>query len=451
MRRIHTWIAALCLCLPLAAQQPAAQPDLREILERLSRLEQQNRELTEQVKTLQQQLGIGASQPAEGVAASPLAERVDVAERRVAEVEQTHVATDNKLPVTLTGMLLFNSYLNGKASGGTQYPTLASQTGRVSSGGATFRQTVIGLRADGPTVLGGGKVRGSIFMDFFSGNAGLSQTFRLRTANIEVAWKRTTVGFAFDKPLVAQRDPDSMAQVGVSPLTSAGNLWLWQPQIRIEQRANWSANGGVRAQFSVYQTAEGGAGVASAYADSLAASRPGYETRVEFWKSSGNRRIEIAPGFHASSTRVLGLSAPSRIGTVDWLIRPMRKLEFTGTYFIGQNTGVIGGLRQGVSIFNGRTPGSYEVRAVHSQGGWAQLKLTASKRVSVNLFGGQQDDRNRDLWRDGIMKNQSYGANVMHRWGSNFLTSFEASQTRTTYSSGTRLNPHYDLAFAYLF
>jgi hypothetical protein len=51
-----------------------------------------------------------------------------------------------------------------------------------------------------------------------------------------------------------------------------------------------------------------------------------------------------------------------------------------------------------------------------------------------------------------VAKNQSYGANIMYRLGSNILTSFESSQVRTTYlGSGTRINPHYDLAFAYLF
>ena len=450
MRRIEAWLAGLCLCLPLAAQQPAATPELREILDRLSRLEQQNRELTEQVRTLQEQLGVSTPAATESVTSAPLAERVEVAERRVADLEQTHVATENRLPISLTGMLLFNSFLNGPASGGAQYPLVASATGRSATGGATFRQTVIGLRADGPTVLGGGKVRGSIFMDFFSGNSGLAQTMRVRTANIEVAWKRTTVGVAFDKPLIAQRDPDSLAQVGVSPLTASGNLWLWQPQIRLEQRANWNANGGVKAQFSVYQTSESGTGLSTLYGDSLATARPGYETRIELWKSSGTRRVEIAPGFHGSSTRVVGRSAPSRIGSVDWLIRPFSKVQLTGTYFFGQNNGVIGGLRQGVTVFEG-AGGIYNVRAVRSQGGWAQLKLTATKRTSFNLFGGQQDDRNRDLLRDGIFKNQTYGANLMHRWGPNLMMSFETSETRTTYSTGTRLNHHYDLAFAYLF
>ncbi len=54
--------------------------------------------------------------------------------------------------------------------------------------------------------------------------------------------------------MIAPRDPDSLAQVGVSPLTGAGNLWLWQPQVRIEQRVGLGNSAGLRAQVSLFQT-----------------------------------------------------------------------------------------------------------------------------------------------------------------------------------------------------
>ena len=414
---------------------------LRDVLDRLAKLEEQNRALTKEVEELKARLGT--------VDAVPLAERVEVAEQRVAELDQTRVTSDNKLPISVTGMLLFNAYLNGQASAGQQYPVVLPPSGGAAGAGATFRQTVLGLRLDGPTVLHGGNVNGSVFMDFFSGGTGLNQTMRLRVATLDVAWKRTTVGFAFDKPVMAPREPDSLAQVGVSALTGAGNLWLWQPQVRVEHRLDWKNRIGLRAQGGVYQTAETGTGLAADYGDSLAASRPGYEGRFEVWAQRGTKRVEVAPGFHVSSSRVLGQSVPSRIFTLDWLLRPVSRVEFTGQYFGGQNTGVVGGLRQGSTVR--RVADVNAAAAVHSQGGWAQLKLKATARTSFNLFAGQQDDRNRDLGQGGVTKNQSYGANVMYRWGSNLMTGFEASQVRTSYFANTRINPHYDLAIAYLF
>jgi len=449
-------IGAAFAARPLSSQQP---PELQQVIERLDRLEAQNRDLMAEIRALRQQLAAGQPTPAPEAAPQtaeaetppqPIADRVDIAERRIADLDQSKISSEHRLPVTLTGMLLFNTFLDGKGSGGADNPTgLPPIGGQASmsqaSGGATFRQSVIGLKVDGPDLVGGGKLTGAVYMDFFGGGTGLNQTVRLRVATLDATWKNTTLGLAFDKPIISPREPDSLAQVGVSPLTAAGNLWLWQPQVRVEQRISLSEQAGLRAQFGVYQTSESGTGLSTEYPD-LAKARPGYQGRFEFWRKSGSRRIEIAPGFHASSTRVLGQSVPSRIFTTDWLIRPAARIDFTGTFFHGENTGVIGGLRQGVNVING------QARAVGATGGWAQFTFRATRRASLNIYAGQEDDRNRDLSLGAVGKNQGYGANIMYRLGSNILTSFESSQIRTTYlGSGTVMNPHYDFAFAYLF
>jgi len=461
----------LILFLAGAASLVQAQPspDLQQVLERLDRLETQNRELMTEIRALRQQLDSAKptpeSPPPEAAAASaqapppaaeaaaPLDERVDVAESRIAQQDQEKISSEHKLPVTLTGMLLFNSFWNGHGAGDSNNPTIAPPAPGPVDAGATFRQSVVGIKFDGPDIVGGGKITGSAYVDFFGGSgATLNQLLRLRVASVNAVWKNTTVSVALDKPIIAPREPDSLAQVGVSPLTSAGNLWLWQPQVRVEQRFAFGDQAGLRAQLGIYQTSEGGTGLSAEYASSLASSRPGYEGRFEFWGSHGeNQRIEIAPGFHFSTSQVLGRSAPSQIFSVDWLIRPVRWVDFTGTFFAGENTGVVGGLRQGVSIFE---IGQYgiQVRPVHAQGGWAQLKFRLTSRATLNFYGGQEDDRNSDLQSGGIAKNQAYAGNFMYRFGSNILASFEGSQVRTTYLfSGTRIFPHYDLAIAYLF
>jgi len=456
MRKLSCLLFAVCAARSLSAQQ---SPELQQVIQRLDRLEAQNRDLMEEIRALRQQLAAGQPTPAPEAAPQtseaetpprPIADRVETAERRIAELDQSKISSEHRLPVSLTGMLLFNTFLNGRHSGAADNPTVVPPIGgqaspSQASGGATFRQSVIGLKVDGPDLIGGGKLTGAVYMDFFGGGTGLNQTVRLRVATLDATWKNTTLGLAFDKPIISPREPDSLAQVGVSPLTAAGNLWLWQPQVRVEQRISLTEQAGLRAQFGVYQTAESGTGLSTEYPD-LARARPGYQGRFEFWAKSGSSRIEIAPGFHLSSTRVLGQSVPSRIASIDWLIRPAARVDFTGTFFQGENTGVIGGLRQGVTIMNG------QARAVRAAGGWAQFTFRATPRASLNIYAGQEDDRNRDLNLGAIGKNQGYGANIMYRLGSSILTSFEASQVRTTYlGSSTLVNPHYDLAFAYLF
>jgi hypothetical protein len=304
------------------------------------------------------------------------------------------------------------------------------------------------LKFQAPERVAGAEVSGDAYVDLFGGSGGgLDQLVRLRIASISFQWAKTTFSLAQDKPILAPREPDSLAQVGVSPLTGAGNLWLWRPQARIERRFQFGDSGGFRAQAGVLETSES-AGVPSEYSSYTAAGRPALEGRFVLWMKSGdNGDFEIAPGFHISNSQLLGVSVPSRIASVDWRIPLARAFTITGAAFAGENLGVIGGLRQGVVITYSNVP-----RAVHGAGGWAQLEYRANPRLSIHLFGGQEDDRNRDLQTGLISKNQSYGANAMYRIVSNVVASFESAIVQTTHvGSATRLNPHYDLAFAYLF
>jgi hypothetical protein len=446
----------IVICSALApVLQGQGSPELKLVMDRLDRLEAQNRELLQEVKALQQQLAASqapSAQPAPaqtvasaGEPVAPLAEQVEINGRRIAEQEQSKVSADHKFPLSITGMLLENTFWTGKGGGGADNPTLASITPGQSSGGATFRQTVVGLKYDGADIIGGGKVSGSVYFDLFGGTGGtLNQMMRLRVASLDSTWKDTTVTFALDKPLIAPMEPDSLAQVGVSPLTSAGNLWIWQPQLRVEQRFHFGERAGLRAQAGIWQTAEAGAGTVGY---TPAKARPGYQGRFQFWKDLGNgARIEVAPAFHLSDTHVDGQSVPSRVFAMDWLIRPIDRIDFSGTFFSGENVGVLGGLRQGVVIIRD------VAHAVHATGGMAQLKIRATPRLTFNLYGGQEDDRNSDLLAGSIGKNQTYAANMVYRFGANVLTSFETSQTRTDYlGSGRRMFPHYDLAIAYMF
>jgi hypothetical protein len=450
--------------LPLALFLPAAvfaqsQPDpQRQILDRLQRLEEQNQKLMSEIHALREELAASGlkraeSTPPESPPESRLEERVAINEQRIDEQAQSKLEAEHKLPIKLTGMLLFNAYTNGRNSGGQEYPVTAAllpagQRG-ASTDGATLRQSILGLEFQGPEVFAGGKVSGSLFMDFWGGTGtALNQMVRLRVATLDVAWANTTFSVGQDKPILSPREPTSLAQIGVSPLTGAGNLWLWAPQARVEQRFAFGEQAGLRAQAGVYVTSENSSNVPAEYRNSLSASRPGLESRFEFWRQFGDdRRIEIAPGFHLSESHVNGLSIPSRVFSVDWLIRPVGTIDFTGQFFGGQNAAVLGGLRQGLAFLPNE-----RIRAVTAAGGWAQLTLRATRRLSFNVYGGQESDWNSDLSFGSISKNQTYAGNAMYRLGSNVIMSFETSQTRTLYvGSGLRLNPHYDLAIAYLY
>jgi hypothetical protein len=345
--------------------------------------------------------------------------------------------------------VLFNSFINGRASGGAQDPLTASLSDSLSRGGASLSQSIVGLRLQGPRILGGGRVRGSIDLDLWGGTASsLNHLVRMRVATIQVDWKNTSVTVGQDKPLIAQRDPDSLAQIAFSPLTDAGNLWLWEPQARIEQRFAMGDNAGVRAQASLYETSEPSAGVSPPFQPTLSAASPALEGRFEFFDQyASHGRIEIAPGFHVSDTHVGGVAIPSRLFTIDWMLQPLAKWRFTGTYFHGRNAAGVGGLRQGFTF-----AGTNQFTAVHASGGWAQLSYLATKRLTFNSYGGQESDRTADLLAGQISRNFVYAVNSQYRLGQNILLGLEVSQARTAYTGGRiRLLNHYDLALAYLF
>lgn len=419
-------------------------PDVQKVLERLDRLEKQNEELRAEIQQLRAELQkpAAAEQPA-------LTERMDVQEARTDELAQTKLEASHKMPVLLTGMLLFNAFHNGGYGGGLQDPVTAGLTKSPASTGASFRQTVLGLKFNGPDLPGGGKASGSFYMDFWGGTSAPSNNLlHIRLATIDLAWKNTTITVGQDKPIMAPREPTTLAQVGLAPLTGAGNLWDWQPQARIEQRFAFTDNSGIRAQAGVYQTAEVYPATSPAESpSSLEKARPAYQGRFDFYKGTGDRRFEIAPGFSISQSHVEQTSAESQLFTLDWLARPVSLFEFSGAFFRGTNAAGLGGLRQGFTVLP-----SGGVLPVHTTGGWAQLAFFATPRLSFHLYGGEEADRNADLLSGSISRNLTYAGNAIYKLAPNVLAALELSQTRTAYlGSGTRLNNHYDLAIAYLF
>jgi hypothetical protein len=454
---------SLCLCLlAVAMPRPAASqtnPDMQKIIQRLDQLEDENHKLLDEIHELRSELTARSSNviPAQ-TGTAPADERLAVQESRTDELAQSKVSSSQRFPISLTGMLLFNAFENGRHSGGVEYPVTASLSPSPETDGATVRQTILGLKFDGPDLPGGGKASGSIYMDFFGGTSSPDNNLlRIRTAALDLTWKNTTVTVGQDKPLISPRDPSSFAQVGVSPLTAAGNLWDWNPQVRVEQRFSFGENTGLKAQAAVYETTENYTSpVSSEYPVTVERSRPAYQGRFEFFHGNEHRRIEIAPGFSLGSTHVAGESVQSRIASLDWLVRPLPLLEFSGEAFNGQDVGGLGAL-PGFTILSYATlPYAalpyQSVIPVHSHGEWGQIALFPVPRISLHIYSGEQSNRPSDIAPYDIQRNFVYAGNVIFKLAPNVLAALEAAQTRTQYlGSLLRLNNHYDLALAYLF
>ena len=160
-----------------------------------------------------------------------------------------------KFPIRITGMALFNASVNGRFNGNAENPLVASLTPGEMTGDGTLRQTTLGHFVQWSANFPGWKdQRIGVHGFLWRQHPSLDHLVRLRTAAIDIDWKNTSVMFGQDKPLISPRDPDSLAQVGYAPLTASGNLWLWQPQSRVEQRFSLGENSGLRAQAAVVNT-----------------------------------------------------------------------------------------------------------------------------------------------------------------------------------------------------
>ena len=442
------WLAWAVYPLCMSGQ---TNPDLARILERLDRLEQENRALAGEVHALRAELAASRGTappetPPEAEAGAPpaqtLDERVDIQQARIDEQAQTKVEASQRFPIRIAGMALFNAFMNSRTSGGVDYPVVATTPG-PGHDGATVRQSIVGLEFGGSPAIWGGKVRGSLYMDFFAGAT--NSAMRVRTASIGVDWKTRSVVAGLEKPIFNPREPSSLAQVGISPLTGAGNLWLWLPQVRVEQEFAFTSRTGLRAQIGAVQTREIGPYVGTVTPE---AARPAAEGRFNFHHAfDDERRLEFATGFHTSTTHAGGFSIPSNLYAFDWFYNPLRAVEFTGVFYSGQNVAHLGsGTRQGFGVYR-----SYAY-AVESKGGWGQITLHALPRLDFHLFAGQVDDANHDLSKGSIGKNLLFGGNAYFKVAPNVLVGLETTQVRTMYiGQGVRINNHYDLALAYLF
>ncbi|HEY7212433.1 MAG TPA: hypothetical protein VH477_19310 [Bryobacteraceae bacterium] len=437
---------------PLSAQQASDSQVLAQVLQRLDSLEKQNRQLLEEVRALREQVQnsdrAASPQAAAETQTASLEDRVAVAEDRISEQAQTKVEASQKFPISLTGTLLFNAFLNSGANANYSADAYGLLSGPERAG-ATVRQTLLGLNFEGPQLPGDGQVRGSLMMDFGSGYAQPGASWiRLRRGNISLDWKNRSFLVGQEKPLISPYQPDSLAEVIIPPLSGAGNLWLWLPQARYEERVHFGQTNGLTGQIALLQTDEKYQNVPDEYADTVAAARPALQGRFAYWHAfDDTHRIEVAPGFHVSTSHVAGYSVDSRLASLDWKATPWWKLEFTGTAFHGRNAAGLGALGNGFSILpNG------DITAVRSTGGWTQLSLPVTSRLKWNVFGGVENDAAASLPANAIVHNFTYASNLMYRIGPNVIVSFEALQMRSRLFSGDfQKRNHYDLALGYLF
>lgn len=418
---------------------------LQRILDRLDTLEKQNEALINEVRQLRQ--AVKSAQADTAAQTEQLQEQASVQAEEIKTEAQTKIASSQRFSMSLTGMFLFDTFFFNHSNSSTYVPDNYNPYAfGKSPAGATLRQSIIGFEFGGPQLPGGGQVHGSLSMDFWA-RAGDNDVFRIRRGIVSFDWKNRTVTVGQDKSLISPLQPTSFAWVSVPPLSGAGNLWLWRPQVRYEERIPISDNTRAILQAGVLETDETYSAPYLPSTIEIYSGRPALQARIGFeHRWSDETRVAFGIGGHASESHILGESIPSRLVSVDALYKPLQKIELSGTIFHGENFANLGGLPPGVTVRNGTAI------PIRGSGGWIQLALPLTTRLTFDVYGGRQLNNRHDLNSVEVYRTLTYASNVLYRISPNVIIGLEGSRNDIeNFNMHRLLTNRYDATIAYLF
>jgi hypothetical protein len=344
-------------------------------------------------------------------------ERQETLEAQVKLHEQTKIETESKYPVRVTGLILFNSFINRGIVDNIDLPEAAlADTDETTngSGGASFRQTILGLEGFGPRIAGA-RTSADVNLDFFGGLAYSSSStsagiVRMTTASINLDWSRDSLQVGMVTPLISPLSPTSYATVAQPSMAGSGNLWTWSPQLKYAHQFSIQPGRQVQLEFGLLDPPAAG------YSTNLMfrvpspgeqSKQPAYESRISYGTSSGSSygtpsgdhsfHLGLS-GYYSRQSYPYNNSVDSWAVTTDFRVPISRLFEVSGEGYRGRSLGGLGG---GVykDILQGTDPvtGKESYRGLNAIGGWTQLKTRFGQLLEANAIIGIDDGLARDF------------------------------------------------------
>lgn len=403
-----------------------------------------------------------------------LEESEELAEARLAEHSQTKVESGSKYRLRLSGIVLLNLFANRGNTDSIDVPQIAEPQklplGSPGSFGGTLRQSIVGLEVFGPQIAGAHS-SASVQFDFAGGfpyhaNGVTEGLVRLRTANMRLDWKNTSIIAGQDALFFAPVAPTSIASLAVPPLSYAGNLWAWAPQVRVEQRVTLAENSTLTLQGGILDNLTGVVpedwdGRYPSWGEQ--SGHPAFASRVALGQRIFGQGMVLGfGGFYGRENWGLNRNLNNVAGTVDLTLPLGRYFGFTGFFYRGQAVaGLGGGIGQGILWSGSIVDPATVFHSLKSEGGWAQLKFTPRPNFEINGGYGQDNPFAGDLRRYGpngsyygplLSRNQSPFANFIYRMRSDVMFSLEYRQLNTTYlDAGSQRLHHVNAVLGYTF
>ena len=330
------------------------------------------------------------------------------------------------------GTILFNSSASDRAIIGQEIPLWALPAGgavlypdgTVGRAGNnhdlvfTLRQSIVGFTLNPVRPSDSGWNPSALFeMDFFGTRT--QDTFspenrvfnqpRLRVGYFQLEHKGLKFVFGQDKMILAPLDPVSLSHVGVPLGATAGDLWGWFPQARMD----WSSKlgrTGLLVQLGVLRPQFGDtkleAQPLSGSVIDLASSGLGERSTQPFYQG----RIAISPPVRKNSATI-GVSAhfgEEKVGVnrnlQSWATAVDMRIPFDphfilrGEGFAGSNLIPFqGGIFQGAATL-GTLPNLTRIQRIGDAGGWLEAIVPMNSGKDTLYFGaGTDDPKNSNL------------------------------------------------------
>ena len=283
----------------------------------------------------------------------------------------------------------------------------------------TARQSILGVQISPKAPVAGWSPSGLVEIDFF-GSRPVDPSLqpqdrvfnqpRLRRAYLQLDKGSWRIVAGQDKAILAPLDPISLSHVAIPLGATAGDLWAWLPQVRVENRHKFGKStllvqGGVlRPSFGdsrlTDQSGVNGSAVDSTFSGFGERGRqPFYEARVAFSHPMAGRTATIAVSGHYGREAVgADKGIDSAAEAIDWAIPIHKYLILRGEAFTGANLVPFeGGIDQGVAFTPAVANTPAQFRKIADEGGWAELISPVTPKDILYAGAGTDDPRDRDL------------------------------------------------------
>jgi uncharacterized coiled-coil protein SlyX len=378
-------------------------------------------------------------------------ERQSLQESEIATHEQTKVETESKYPLKVSGLLLFNGYVNTRQVDISANPTYALPGG--GSTGLSVRQTVLGFDARGPHLFGAAShadARVDFFANGVQSNYAAAGLLRLRTAHAGLRWQNTEAFIEQDRSLLAPNAPSSLVAVSQPEFSWSGNLWTWNPQIAVSHQIGLTSSNRLILQAGLIDTADPQLLAAPPNMSTISRTErsrwPGTEARI----ASGWGDPDLGPEFGVS-----GLFSPHETasnlrfnawaGAMDLRLPLTKHLAIMANAYRGAGLGGLGG--GGYVDYVYLYAGTREIaRALDDVGGWTQLKTKVGERLELNGGYGIDNPFAGQIHAStmipeyatyyGLARNRSAFGNVIYSPSSYLLFSLEYRRLWTNHATG---------------